>query len=85
MLTDGLEYEALMAINIEELLSLPVTEQLRLANLLWENVRESDSVTQLPQSEWDEIFRREVYMKAHPEEWLAEDQMWTRMNELRKK
>ncbi len=74
-----------MAINIEELLSLPAIEQLRLANLLWENVRESDAVMQLPQSEWDEIFRREEYMKAHPEEWMTAEQMWSRVDELRKK
>jgi len=74
-----------MAINIEELLSLPATEQLRLANLLWENVREADAIMQLPQSEWNEIFRREEHMKAHPEEWLTEEQMWNRVTELRKK
>ena len=74
-----------MAINIEELLSLPAIEQLRLANLLWENVRESDAVMQLPQSEWDEIFRREEHMKAQPEEWMTAEQMWSRVDELRKK
>jgi putative addiction module component (TIGR02574 family) len=77
--------EGFMAINIEELLSLPAIEQLRLANLLWENVRESDAVMQLPQSEWDEIFRREEHMKAHPEEWMTAEQMWSRVDELRKK
>lgn len=85
MLTAGLKYEELMTINIEELLSLPATEKLRLANLLWEHVRESDAVMQLPQSEWDEIFRRAEHMTAHPEEWLTEEQMWNRVSELRKK
>lgn len=74
-----------MAINIEELLSLPAKEKLRLANLLWENVRESDAIMQLTQSEWDEIFRRKNHMEAHPEDWLTVEQMWNRVDELRKK
>ena len=74
-----------MAFDVQELLSLPASEKLRLINLLWENMQESEIIAQIPQSEWDEVSRREEHMKAHPEEWLTEEQMWQRVDELRKK
>ncbi len=74
-----------MAIDIQELLSLPAKEKLRLINLLWDNMHESEVSAQISQAEWDEIFRREEHMKAHPEEWLTEEQMWKQLDELQQK
>ena len=74
-----------MAVNIEELRSLPADEKLQIVTILWDDLRESQGIPALPQEEWDEIFRRDQYMTDHPEESLTLEQMWARVDELLKK
>ena len=74
-----------MAINIEELRSLPPDKKLQLVTMLWDDLRESGGVPELPQAEWDEIFRRDQNMTDHPEESLTCEQMWARVDELLQK
>ena len=73
-----------MAIDIEELRSLPPDKKLQLVTMLWDDLREN-GMPQLPKEEWDEIFRRDQYMTDHPEVSLSTDQMWARVDELLKK
>ena len=74
-----------MTIDIDELRRLPPARKLQLVTLLWDDLRDSGGVPELPQEEWDEIFRRDQYMSEHPEESLTLDQMWQRVDELLKK
>lgn len=65
-----------MAIDIQELNRLSRQEKLRIINSLWENMTDPE----LPESEWDEIFRRQANADLHPEELLTVDQMWSQVS-----
>jgi len=72
-----------MAIDVAELRNLPPNEKLNLINLLWDDLRES-GIPKLPPEELEEIERRYQRMIDHPEEALTIEQMWARVDELRK-
>ena len=72
-----------MTIDLAELRSLPPDRKLQIINLLWDDLH-AVALPKLPQSELDEIDRRYQWMLEHPEETLTTEQMWARVNELRK-
>ena len=72
-----------MAIDIQELRNLPPNEKLQIVNLLWDDLR-SASAIQLPEAEMIEIRRRDQEMREHPEQALTLEQMWAKVDALRK-
>lgn len=65
-----------MSIDLEELRRLTPERKLHIINLLWEDLNGTD----LPESEWQEIFRRQQEMADHPEESLTVEQMWAQVS-----
>jgi putative addiction module component (TIGR02574 family) len=73
-----------MAVDFAELRRLSREQKLQIVSMLWDDLRGSTGALTLSQEELDEIHRREQYMKEHPDEWLTTEQMWMRVEELRK-
>lgn len=71
-----------MAIDLQELLDLPPKEKLELVNMLCDDLYAS-GIT-LPEAEMEEIRRRYEEAQAHPERLLTTEQMWAKVDELRK-
>jgi hypothetical protein len=67
-----------MTIDLAELRSLPPDRKLQIITLLWNDLHES-GLPDLPESEWEEIFRREQAVLEHPEETLTLDDVLARV------
>lgn len=67
-----------MAISMEELLSLPAVEKLRIVELLWDDLGQSENV--LPLSNWlqEEATRRREEMRD-PKFGLSHAEVWERI------
>ncbi len=67
-----------MAITTEELLSLPAVEKLRIVELLWDDLGQSENV--LPLTNWlqEEATRRRAEMRD-PKFGLSHEQVWGRI------
>ena len=72
-----------MAVDIEELRSLSPAEKLRLIELLWDDLGESDQ--QIPLPEWIGTVarKRREDMLCAPSANLSRDEMWKRVENRR--
>jgi len=68
-----------MGIDLNELRSLPITEKLRIVELLWDDIGESNEP--LPISAWqrEEVERRRDEMLKNPDMGLDHEQVWKRI------
>jgi putative addiction module component (TIGR02574 family) len=69
-----------MSVDPNELLSLPAVEQLRLVELLWDNLGKSTDPIPLP--DWVEVeaLRRRDEMIVNPELGSNHDAVWSKIN-----
>ena len=65
-----------MGTDISHLLTLPISEQLEIIEILWNNIRASQEANKLPQWQVDEIERR----LADQSETIDEDEFWRRVD-----
>ena len=68
-----------MSVDPNELFALPATEQLRLVELIWDNLGESNSPIPLPDWIEEEAVRRRDEMIANPELGLDHQTVWGRI------
>lgn len=68
-----------MAVDFAELSRLPPKEKLQIITMLWDELSIS-GLPKLPESEWDEVFRRYEDMQRHPEETLTVAEFWSRVS-----
>ncbi|MEX0676306.1 MAG: addiction module protein [Pirellulales bacterium] len=68
-----------MALNIDELRSLPVAEKLRLVELLWDELGAADVEIPLPDWVDKEAARRRDEMLQDPKLGLSHDEAWQRI------
>lgn len=68
-----------MSINTAELLALPASEQLRLVELLWDQLEKNDSPLPLPDWIDKEGARRLQEMKSDPKLGLDHETVWKRI------
>ena len=69
-----------MSVDPNELLSLPAVEQLRLVELLWDNLGKSTDPIPLPDWVEAEALRRRNEMIANPELGSNHDAVWSKIN-----
>jgi putative addiction module component (TIGR02574 family) len=69
-----------MSVDPNELLSLPAAEQLRLVELLWDNLGKSTDPIPLPEWVEAEALRRRNEMIVNPELGSNHDAVWSKIN-----
>lgn len=69
-----------MSIDPNDLLCLPVSEQLRLIEFLWDNLAKETDPIPLPDWVETEALRRRNEMVASPEIGLDHDAVWSKIN-----
>lgn len=69
-----------MSIDIDELKKLPVAEKLRIVELLWDNIAESQEP--LPLNSWqvEEAKRRSLELQRDPSIAIDLDELWRRVD-----
>ncbi len=70
-----------MSVDPNEVFSLPVNEQLRLVEMIWDNLGESDSPIPLPDWIEKEAVRRREELIANPELGLDHQTVWGRIDQ----
>ncbi len=68
-----------MGIDLNELRSLPVSEKLRIVEMLWDDIGESGEPLQAPEWHRKEIERRRDEMLRDPAMGLTHEQVWKRI------
>lgn len=69
-----------MSINPAELLPLSPEEKLRIIELLWDDLGNSDQIIPLPEWAIEEGLRRRDEIVAKPELGLTHEEVWSRIN-----
>jgi putative addiction module component (TIGR02574 family) len=72
--------EELMSIDITELTNLPVAEKLRIVELLWDNIANSEEPLVLKPWQLEELNRRQAEIEADPSILIDEDELWRRVD-----
>jgi putative addiction module component (TIGR02574 family) len=72
--------EELMSIDITELTNLPVAEKLRIVELLWDNIANSEEPLVLKPWQLEEMNRRQAEIEADPSILIDEDELWRRVD-----
>jgi putative addiction module component (TIGR02574 family) len=68
-----------MAISTEELLSLPTEEKLRIMELLWDHMSETQVPISIFQADRDETVRRLNPLKNDPQSGHSHEEVWKRI------
>jgi putative addiction module component (TIGR02574 family) len=68
--------ERAMAVHIEELRKLPITDKLRIVEQLWDDIGASDEDFPLPTWHKEEAQRRVAELDANPDLALTREQLW---------
>lgn len=68
-----------MSADYSELLSLPAAEQLRIVELLWDNLGALDAPIPLPAWVQAEAVRRLEEMRGNPTLGISHDEVWSRI------
>jgi putative addiction module component (TIGR02574 family) len=69
-----------MSIDIDELKKLPVSEKLRIVELLWDDIGESQESPSLHPWQFEEAHRRSLEMQSDPSIAIDRDELWRRVN-----
>jgi putative addiction module component (TIGR02574 family) len=69
-----------MSIDITELTNLPVAEKLRIVELLWDNIANSEEPLVLKPWQLEELNRRQAEIEADPSILIDEDELWRRVD-----
>jgi putative addiction module component (TIGR02574 family) len=69
-----------MSIDITELTNLPVAEKLRIVELLWDNIADSEEPLVLKPWQLEEMNRRQTEIEADPSILIDEDELWRRVD-----
>lgn len=69
-----------MSISTEELRALPVSEKLRIVELLWDDLGSSTSPLPLPEWVTQEAARRSEEMRIDPALGISHDEVWRRID-----
>jgi len=69
-----------MSIDLNDLRNLPVSEKLRIVELLWDDIGASDEPIVLQPWQRDETQRRSAEMKADPSIAINRTELWRRVN-----
>lgn len=70
-----------MAIDFNELRSLPVAEKLRIVELLWDDIGAADGPLPIPEWHKDETERRRDEILKNPDLGLSHGEIWRRIRE----
>ena len=68
-----------MSISYDDLRDLPISEKLRIVELLWDDIESSQEVETIRKWHLDEAARRAAEMDAHPELALSHEELWKRL------
>jgi putative addiction module component (TIGR02574 family) len=69
-----------MGVNPAELLALSAEEKLRIIELLWDDLGNSDQDIPLPGWALEEGLRRSDELRANPEIGLTHEEVWSRID-----
>ena len=69
-----------MSIDLTDLRNLPVSEKLRIVEVLWDDIGASDEPIVLQSWQRDEAERRSAELKADPSKAIDRDELWRRVN-----
>jgi putative addiction module component (TIGR02574 family) len=69
-----------MSIDIQELRDLPVSEKLRLVELLWDDIGASQEPLALHAWQFELANRRSLELKNDPSLEIDRDELWRRVN-----
>ena len=69
-----------MSIDLTDLRNLPVSEKLRIVELLWDDIGASDEPIVLQPWQREEAHRRSAELKADPNIAIDRDELWRRVN-----
>lgn len=69
-----------MSIDLTDLRNLPVSEKLRIVELLWDDIGASDEPIVLQPWQREESQRRSAELKADPSIAIDRDEMWRRVD-----
>lgn len=69
-----------MSIDLTDLRNLPVSEKLRIVELLWDDIGASDEPIVLQPWQREEAQRRSAELKADPSIAIDRDELWRRVN-----
>jgi len=69
-----------MSIDLAALWSLPVSEKLRIVELLWDDIGTSDEPLVLQPWHQEEVHRRSADLKADPSIAIDRGELWRRVN-----
>ncbi len=72
-----------MLADFDDLRQLPIADKLRIVDLLWDDIRNSNE--EFPLAEWDrlELERRVAEIDSDPSSLLTEEEMWRQADNAR--
>lgn len=69
-----------MSIDISAFTSLPISEKLRIVELMWDDISASTEPIVLQPWQFDEANRRSNELKENPSMAIDEDELWRRVD-----
>lgn len=72
-----------MSLNLDDLRRLPIDEKMKIVEVLWDDICESNEPPQLSEDQMREIKRRAAELDADPSLAITREELWRRVDELR--
>lgn len=69
-----------MSVDLSELKNLPVSDKLRIVELLWDDIGASNEPIALHRWQFDEATRRSEELKSNPSMAIDQEELWRRVD-----